>query len=289
MNSSHPLSGIDSVVLGVYRTVAEAADQLGIRWVIIGATARDLVYENWFGVSPRRRTADVDLAIEVDGWADYARLRTALVKNSLFEECPREQQRLRCKATGLPLDIVPFGGVEEDQGISWPPDHAIRMSTHGLAEAMSTAIPLVLQAEPDISVHVVHPAVLVATKLFAWSERPDRRKDAGDAAFMICKYERILDNQARLFTEHSDLLERDDFDLEAAYAELMGRDIAKLLRALSLQELRRLLAEEVQHGEASRFVADMALQGNLRPEKCLELVMSLDRGVQLATPHSTTG
>jgi predicted nucleotidyltransferase len=277
-NNSLPLSDIDSVVLGVYRAVADAAGSLGIRWVIIGATARDLVYETWFGVSPRRRTSDVDLAIEVESWDDYARLRAALAEDDLFEECTRERQRLRCKATGLALDIVPVGGVEEDQTISWPPDHAFRMTTHGLSDAMDTAIPLVLQAKPDISVYVVHPAVLVATKLFAWSDRPDRRKDAGDAAFMICEYEKILGNQARLFAEHVDLLEQENFDLEAAFAQMMGRDLANLLRTRSLQELQRLLAREVRLGDASRLVADMAFQADLPPERCLSLVAALYKG-----------
>jgi predicted nucleotidyltransferase len=280
MNDLLPLSGIDSVVLGVYRTVSDAADRLGIRWVIIGATARDLIYENWFGISPRRRTSDIDLAIEVASWDDYARLRTALVEKGPFEECDRERQRLKCRETGLALDIIPFGGVEKDQGISWPPDHDFRMTTHGLADAMETSIPLLLEAGQDIRVRVVHPAVLVATKLFAWSDRPDRRKDAGDAAFMICEYEKILDNRQRLFTEHADLLEQEHFDLEAAYAEMMGRDLANLLRAPSLLELQRLLATEISRRDASRLVADMALQAGIRPVRCLALIVALDKGIQ---------
>ena len=282
MNNSLPISGIDSVVLGVYEAVADAADQLGIRWVIIGATARDLVYEQWFGIAPRRRTSDVDLAIEVHSWDDYTRLRTALTENGPFEECGRERQRLKCRETGLPIDIVPFGGVEEGEAISWPPDHAFRMSTHGLADAMHTAIPLVLEAEQNISVHVVHPAVLVATKLFAWADRPDRRKDAGDAAFMISEYERVLDNRERLFTEHSDLLDTEDFDLEAAYAEMLGRDLSKLMRPPSLQGLNRLLSGEVSLGEASRLAADMAQQADMPPDRCFTLIAALDKGTRWA-------
>lgn len=291
MNNSLALSGIDSAVLGVYRAVTDAADRLGIRWVIIGATARDLVYENWFGISPRRRTSDIDLAIEVESWDDYTRLKTALVENGPFEECDRERQRLKCRETGLALDIVPFGGIEAGQGISWPPNHDFRMSTHGLADAMDTSISLVLEAGQDIQVRVVHPAVLVATKIFAWSDRPDRRKDAGDAAFMICEYEKILDNRNRLFGEHADLLEQEDFDLEAAFAEMMGRALSNLMRASSLLELQRLLAQEISRGEASRLVADMALQAGIRPDRCLTMIVALDRGIQsgFSAPHSTTG
>lgn len=286
MNNSLPLSGIDSVVLGVFRAVADAADQLGIRWVIIGATARDLVYENCFGISPRRRTSDVDLAIEVESWDDYIRLRTALMENGPFEECGRERQRMKCRETGLPIDIVPFGGIENVQTISWPPDHAVRMSAHGLADAMDTAIPLVLEATPDIPVHVIHPAVLVATKLFAWSDRPDRRKDAGDAAFMISEYERIFDNRERLFAEHADLLDGPDFDLEAAYAEMLGRDLSRLMRPPSLQGLQQVLSREVSRGENCRLVADMARQADIPPARCLTLVVALDKGTRRIEAHA---
>ena len=280
MNNSLPLSGIDSVVLGIYRAVADAAERLGIRWVIIGATARDLVYEQWFGIAPRRRTSDVDLAIEVQSWDDYSRLRTALMENGPFEECGHERQRLRCRETGLPIDIVPFGGIEENQAISWPPDHAFRMSTHGLADAMHTAIPLVLEAEQNVSVHVAHPAVLVATKLFAWADRPDRRKDAGDAAFMISEYERILDNRERLSIENSDLFNDEDFDLDAAYAEMLGRDLSNLMRRASLEELKRLLSREASLGDASRLVADMAKQADIPAVRCLTLVAALEKGTR---------
>lgn len=281
MNASPLLSGIDSVVLGVYSAVADAADQLGIRWVIIGATARDLVYENWFGISPRRRTSDVDLAIEVESWDDYARLRTALLDKGAFVECEHERQCLKFSETGLELDIVPFGGIEENDRISWPPEHDFRMTAHGLADALDTSLSLVLKAGPDIPVRVIHPAVLVATKLFAWADRPDRRKDAGDAAFMICEYEKILDNRERLFGDHADLLEQEDFDLEAAYAELMGRDLAQLLRTPSLQALRQVLAKEISRGEASRLAADMALQAEISPERCWALLIALQKGARL--------
>lgn len=180
----------------------------------------------------------------------------------------------------MALDIIPFGAVAEDDYISWPPEHDFRMRTHGLADAMNTAIPLVLEAEHDIRVSVVHPAVLVATKLFAWADRPDRRKDAGDAAFMIREYEKILDNRERLFREHADLLERDDFDLEAAYAEMMGRDLGELMRTPALQALQELLAAEISRGESSRLVADMALQADMRPETCQSLVIALHKGTR---------
>lgn len=280
MNYSLQLSGIDAAVLGVYHAVAEAAATLGIPWVIIGATARDLIYENAFGIEPRRRTSDVDLAIEVEDWDDYARLRTLLIANRAFQECGRERQRLRCGTTGLALDIVPFGGVERNQSITWPPDHDFRMTTHGLYDAMHTAIRVTLEAEPDLEVQVVHPAVLVAMKIFAWADKPERRKDAGDAAFMISAYENIFDNRNRLFTEHADLLDQQDFDLEVAYAQMLGRDLATLLRMPSRDELREVLGRQVHLADESRLAADMALQAGISADKSRKLIEGVHRGIQ---------
>jgi predicted nucleotidyltransferase len=279
MNTSLRLSGIDSVVLGVYRAVADAAGILRIRWVIIGATARDLIYEKAFRITPRRRTRDVDLAIEVENWGRYEQLRMELIRNGAFRSCEREYQRLRCQATGLAIDVIPFGGVEHDQAITWPSEFAIRMSTLGLADALGTAIRVVLAGDPDLEVPVVHPGVLVAMKLFAWVDRPDRDKDAGDAAFMISQYGKIFANDDRLFSEHADLLHAVDFDLDAAYAELLGRDLASLLTSTCRHELQMLVGAQAELGDDSRLVADMARQSSLSVEQCRNQVAALKRGL----------
>jgi len=284
MTASLTISAIDPLLAQVYRPVDAATRALSIRWVIIGATARDLIYEQLFKVRPRRGTRDVDLAIEVSHWRGYESLRNTLLADGRFRRCEREQQRLICTATGLPVDIVPFGGVDRDHAVSWPPTHDIRMSTLGLADALNCALTVHVEEEAALKLPVVHPAVLVATKFFAWGDRPERRKDAGDAAFMIAEYGKVLGNNERLFNKHNDLLERDDFDLDAAYAEMLGRDLAGMLSVHALKELRFLLATELGRGEVSYLLADMVHQGSISLDLCQRQLSSLVQGLKKVRP-----
>ena len=65
-------------------------------------------------------------------------------------------------------------------------------------------------------------------KLIAWNEnRPKRATDALDLLHLIRNY-LDPDNQSRLYMDHSDLIDADNFDYECAGARLLGRDIASI-------------------------------------------------------------
>jgi len=50
---------------------------------VVGAIARDILFENFNGQTPRRETKDVDLAICVKNWAEYDRVVNELVKSGI--------------------------------------------------------------------------------------------------------------------------------------------------------------------------------------------------------------
>lgn len=86
---------------------------------------------------PLRATNDVDVALAVDGWEAFGAVTAA------FEPVPGAEQRFL--VAGVPVDVVPFGGVETGDGaISWPDGHV--MTVLGFAEALATAEDVVLPA-----------------------------------------------------------------------------------------------------------------------------------------------
>lgn len=117
---------IDLVPLAtVVQALQGVAQALGIDYFLMGAAARDLMLQHAHNIAPSRLTEDVDFAVSVPDWPSFESLRTALLGSDQFSGRPGPAlHTLRHNATGLPLDIVPFGGIENtDRTISWPPDH----------------------------------------------------------------------------------------------------------------------------------------------------------------------
>ena len=51
---------------------------------IVGAMARELVLVHGFDVDPGRATRDLDFAVQVADWPEYARVRDALIASAGF-------------------------------------------------------------------------------------------------------------------------------------------------------------------------------------------------------------
>jgi predicted nucleotidyltransferase len=115
----------------------------GIDHFLMGAAARDLMLVYAHNIPPSRKTEDVDFAVSVPDWPTFETLRAALPGSGHFSERSEKAiHKLRHKATGLPLDIVPFGGIENpDSTISWPPEHHTVFDCFGAREAFGVGIP----------------------------------------------------------------------------------------------------------------------------------------------------
>ena len=55
------LSGkIDELIVSIYETIAKVADSSGIKYFIVGASARDIVLRYGYGIHTIRATVDID-------------------------------------------------------------------------------------------------------------------------------------------------------------------------------------------------------------------------------------
>lgn len=63
-NTSLNISGkIDSATVGLYKSVSEAADDLEVPFVVVGASASDIVLHYGHEAQIQRATADIDFGI----------------------------------------------------------------------------------------------------------------------------------------------------------------------------------------------------------------------------------
>lgn len=213
------------------------------QYFVIGAMARDILLTHVHGIGTGLATRDIDFAVAVDDWTGFDRIRNALLESRRCEPSGtlhRLVYRPDPASRGIPLDLIPFGGVEQPPGaLAWPPDGGVRMNVAGHPEVLAHAVSV--QLAPDVTVLVASLAGLAILKLFAWQDRGNENpKDAGDLALLM-RHHAKAGNEDRLYGADGDLLERAGFDPDHASPALLGRDARRMASPQTRLQLIELL------------------------------------------------
>lgn len=244
--SARPDRPVDRLLIDILRRVDAVAREQGIDYFVGGALARDLILLHVFGKDTGRATRDVDLGICIDDWHKLQLLKASLIQSGVFFEQPKVAHRLiyRPKETafGIPLDLLPFGGVESaDATIAWPPDRDIVMNVAGFSEARTSA--LMVEVGEGVLVPVTSLPSLAVLKLIAWRDRHmETNKDATDF-LLIARHYHDAGNLDRLYGTESALLQSTGFDPEMAGAMLLGKDAAAICLASTAQTINTILTD----------------------------------------------
>ena len=269
---------ISPAIVSIYALIAEVAEQNKVPFFIIGASARDIIFEHVYGIKAPRATRDIDLAIHIETWDGFTQLKNKLIETGCFSKTNMTQRLLY--QNNIPIDLLPFGAIEIDGTINWPPDFSIKMSTIGFDEAYRTTALIRFRDEPALDIHVITPAALVILKLMAWKERGyQHSKDALDLVFLLTQYINA-DNIERVSEEHQDLLLEDDFDYDICSARLLGRDIATISSFITKQVINELLTAETAEQAQYKLVEAMQTRGNdSKFDQNLGLLAALKKGL----------
>ena len=232
---------LDPPILHIFTVMNRVAVEHGCPYIVVGATARDLLLYHVFGIPAIRATQDVDFAIAVENWERFQNLRNALLATDQFAPSPVEH-RLFLKTpqgtTQIPIDLIPFGGVAEGDMIAWPPAMDTVMTVAGFEDAITASVQV--QVSAILTLPVVSLAALAILKLFAWQDRKASDKDALDLYRVLSTYA-DAGNTDRLYESEISLLEQANYDLELAGAALVGRDGRQLSSPGTMARLRTLL------------------------------------------------
>jgi predicted nucleotidyltransferase len=234
---------IDPTILQAVRRINEIARKCDTNYFLAGATAREIMLRHVFGRGPGRRTLDVDFGIAVESWEQFESLKSALINQADFVSHPKQRQRLTNPANSVVVDLIPFGGIERDGNIFWPPEEDIVMRVTGFKDAFAGAVSVRLA--PDLIIPVVSLSLLLVLKLFAWVDRKGERRDAEDIHTLLKQYG-DAGNEDRLYGEHLEILEAERFDFESAGAVLLGLDAAKSTSAATRRQLGEMLNSDDQ-------------------------------------------
>jgi predicted nucleotidyltransferase len=278
IRSDKPLNPIIVEILAAVQAVTQALDY---GYLLVGATARDMMMTHVFGIDSRRATHDVDFAIAVENWERFHTLKAELVARGDFAPAANKAHLLHYKparhGTAFPLDLIPFGGVEQGaHQIAWPPDMSVVMDVTAYAEALASA--LEVDIGNGVTIRVVSISSLAALKLLAWNDRGlQDNKDAQDLFFLLQHYHEA-GNSDRMYEEAFALLEACQFDLPLAGAALLGHDAGMLLEENSLHALLAILADPRKR---DRLVVHMTRFAGTESDIAAQLLNQFDLGLQM--------
>jgi predicted nucleotidyltransferase len=229
-------------LVGSLRSVA---DPIGAQFLLIGAGARDLMLWHAFNIPATRQTMDVDFGVAVADWAAFEVLRRALIDGGQFREAKGAPFHRFCHAASeLPVDVVPFGGIERaDRTIAWPSAQKTIFDCFGMREALAASVSVLLPGGVPVSVASI-PALTIL-KVTAWGDRKDEHsgRDATDLLFLLSNY-MDCDNFDRVVEQQADLLDDPAFDYETAGARLLARDVARLLDKAGIRRVLSIARPE---------------------------------------------
>ena len=209
--------------------------------ILVGGGARLLIFDLKFGEG--RSTTDWDVAVSLEGWEAYEKLREKLVNGDpphFKIKTAKISHKFVHIATNIEVDIVPFGEIgEPDKQIFWSESDNL-MNLLGFSEALSHAKTEIIDG---LEIQVINIPTFVVLKVFAWGDRGEStNKDLEDIEFILSKYE----DDDRVYYELVEELSSGSVDFIDANIYLLGQDIHKMLQDKTLTELNILLEKMIK-------------------------------------------
>lgn len=218
-------------LVGLYQKINAHTEALGIPYLVIGATARDIILHHGYGAAIERGTRDIDFGIQVQNWDQFEQLKEHLLKNGFTPDQTKVHQLVTTVPNGesWEIDIIPFGNIAGDgNSITWPPQHDIGMSVTGFNEAFKHALDVKVANNPNLNIKVASPAGMLLLKLISWLEREHsvRRKDAMDIFYLTRHYSKIPDIADSLYED--DFMDAQNYDEHKASTMKLATDACSI-------------------------------------------------------------
>ena len=166
--------------------LSKVMNDLQLDVYVVGALARDIAMEILEMPPSRRRTSDLDVAIALKDWSQFELLSENLLKNNFVKGKPK--QRFYYKGVDgkndYEIDIVPFGELEEDEKVAWPPEGNPEMSVKCFRDVMNIADTVVIEDAITIKMAPLSGQFLI--KFDTWLDRHLLTdKDAADMLYEV--------------------------------------------------------------------------------------------------------
>jgi predicted nucleotidyltransferase len=213
--------------------------------VLLGAFARDLIFNHICGIEVPRATMDIDTCVQMVSWDHFDTACENLKAIGFCEDGPDHPEKMY-DTNGQEVDLLPFGSLSEDgRTITWQTDSS-PWTILGIQEAHDKAWKVRID---ELELRVSPPCAMIYLKMLSTYDRPGdrRRKDTQDIDFVL---EHYLDatGRERLRSDGSDadVMVLESGDIEKATARVVGRDIASMVEAETFGALSDILTKETE-------------------------------------------
>lgn len=225
---------------------------------VVGALARDIAMEILKMPPSPRRTADLDVAIALKDWSQFELLKEQLLKNNFVKGKPR--QRFYYKGedgnNDYEIDIVPFGELETDEKVAWPPEGNPEMSVKCFKDVMNIADTVVIDDTIIVKMPPLSGQFLI--KFDTWIDRHLLTdKDAADMLY-------IMDNFYLAYVSFKQPVPdevqetSESFDLLNGGARWIACEMREFLTNEHLQFYTNQLQEQIELDEDSPLIRTMS-------------------------------
>lgn len=246
-------------------------------FLLIGATARDLILDGINDLGVGRKTLDVDFAIYVPEWRNYEGIIDKLLSSGMFS-ATEVKHRLIYKHA-YEVDIVPFGDIQDDKGeYAWPPDFMMSMNVAGFVEINNNGIEI--NTDGNLRFKVAPIEGICVMKIFAWKDRKYRMdKDGRDLGFILSNYVDL--KYEVLYDKYADIIQSDDWDNIISGARILGRDMAEVIAGneYALSHLKKILTEELEDEDNSLLAKVMCDGQSFNYQKSIRALAEMLRGL----------
>ncbi len=246
-------------------------------FLLIGASARDIVLDSIYELGVSRMTEDVDFAVYVPEWGSYEEVLQKLTSSSIFQST-KVPHKLLFK-NRYEVDIVPFGEIQNKEGhYTWPPDHLQAMNVAGLMEVSKHSIEVKIE---ETGFRVASIPGICIMKILAWSDRGYRdNRDGRDLGFILSNYIEL--KYEDLYTLHVDLMDDKDFDRVVISARIVGREMSDLLKSnlIALKQIKNVLNKETEDKDFSKLALSIKNGGSLLYSTAYKSLEAMIQGLE---------
>jgi predicted nucleotidyltransferase len=263
------------------RTLARSLSSLSIPVYVVGATARDMALFLLHEDEPKRRTRDLDVAIAIPNWEAFDEVSEKLQHNG-FEKLPAKQRFVykgRNYENDYEVDIVPFGGVEENEQIKWQPEGVPIMSVKCFKDVLSHAVEV--NIDDSLSVYMAPLCGQFLIKLDAWIDRHDRvDKDASDMVYILSKYFYTMFLSTSEVPKEVDVEHDTTADYLIAGAQWIAADLKEILSTDHLRYYIDFIGKEMQQDTESKLIGQFVHFLGDETDDIIETVKTIWKSMQ---------
>jgi len=263
-----------------FENIDEACKCFEASYFIVGAFARDIILKNIFNQSTGLATQDIDVAIQLQTWKNYRDLTDYLETNCGFTKGQNAYRFI--SPEGVLTDILPYGEIETDRTISFPPSNRI-INMFGFKEVSDSC--LVVRLDNRIDIKVVSIEGIAILKFIAWKDREPEQvseKHARDIGLVFnAYYDAMVGEFAAKFSDLFDI-DDDDFDATLCGARALGRRMRQISNNSNtlVNELMALFSYILEDKDNSPFANQLSTSMKRDYEFCYQLIEALAQGFQ---------